>query len=117
MNKKPEEEILELDWGSLSPADKTELFIRQATYLETVRKFLHCNAVYGSDLRNLIIMMSSVFLMVLLSVENKNIILGLISSQIIFLMMSRAAVHSAAKSLKDMQDSYAQFLKNKRNNT
>lgn len=115
MHKKPEEEILNLDWSSLSHEDKAELLVRQSVYLETARKFLHSNAIYGSDLRNLFVMMLSVFLMVMLEVENKNIILGLISSQIIFLMMSRAAMHSSAQALKEMQDSYIQFLKSKRN--
>lgn len=115
MNDKPEEEELRIDWSTMSAEDKTEFVIRQATYLESAKKFLYCNAVYGSDLRSLIFTLTTVFLLVLIEVENKNIILTLVAAQIVTFMMSRFAVHTSSASLKDMQDSYMQFLKNKRN--
>jgi len=114
MKRLPEDELNQLDWNSLDQEERTELIVRQTIYLETLRKYVHSDAVYSSTLRDLFIAMFVVLALSFFNFDSKNIVLSLVASHIFFVIVSRIALHSSAKQLDEMKDSYARFIKSKK---
>lgn len=110
----PEEQLMEVDWSSLSEKDRAELVVRQAVYIETSRKFVHAMAVHGADTRSLLICMLIVLVMSLFGVDNRTTILTLVGVHIAFTLISKLSYSSILATLEELRQSYTQFLKDKR---
>lgn len=115
MNETPEEQLLNLDWASLTEAERTEFIIRQATYIELTRKFIHTTAVYATDVRNIFLSMLLVLILLLFQTDTKNVVMAIFSMQVLFTISSKATSVSVQKQLDIFRDSHLQFLKEKSN--
>jgi hypothetical protein len=113
MSETPEEQLLNLDWSSLSEAERTEFIVRQATYIELSRKFIHATAVYAADVRNIFLSMLLVLVLLLFNSDIKNVVMAVFTMQVLFTISSKATAVSVQKQLNLLRDSYLQFLKEK----
>jgi diacylglycerol kinase len=112
-NSTPEEQVVDIDWSSLSQDEKTELIVRQAVYNEFSKKLIHAAAIHGSDVRNLLISMMIVIVLDLFSVDGRNILLSLIGTQIFFTLFSKVISSAVTKQVEEVKKSYLEFLKTK----
>lgn len=115
MNETPEDQLLNLDWTSLSEAERTEFIIRQATYIELTRKFIHATAVYSADVRNIFLSLFLVLVLLMFQADIKNVVLAIFTMQFLFTASSKAVAFSVQKQLNVLRDSYLQFIKEKSN--
>jgi hypothetical protein len=115
MNETPEEQLLNLDWTSLTEAERTEFIIRQATYIELTRKFIHATAVHAADVRNIFLSLLLVLILLIFQTDIKFVIMAIFTVQTLFTISSKATAFSVQKQLSVLRDSYLQFLKEKSN--
>jgi len=113
MSETPEEQLLKLDWASLTESERIEFIIRQATYVELSRKFVHATAVYSTNIRNIFLMMLLVLILLLFNTDVKNIVMAIFSVQALFTISSKATALSIQQQLGILRDSYLLFLKEK----
>lgn len=110
----PEEAAQELDWSSLTEQERAELILSQAVYVELSRKFIHALAMYGTDVRNLILSMAIVLLLNFLSLDNKTVILAMLGFQMFFCFLSKVSETSTLRQLEDARKNYISVIKQKR---
>ena len=112
--EKLEQEILSVDWYSLSDEEKTELLSKQAVYIDMSRKFIHVLANHGTDVRNLITAMSLTLILNFFNFDNKEIILAILGAQIINTLVSKANQVSIIEQLENARKNYINALRSKK---
>lgn len=112
--EKLEQEILSIDWHSLTDEEKTDLLSKQAVYIDVSRKFIHILANHSTDVRNLITAMSLALILNFLNFDNKQIILAILGGQIINTIVSKANQVSIIEQLENARKNYINALCSKK---
>ena len=114
MVENPEEHLIDVDWENISADDKLKLLAQQSLYSSLSIKFVYASAIYGTDVRNLLLSLFLTLLLSLLSFDNKTIILILLTTQAFFTIASKSLSIVISKQLDELRISYIKFLKLKR---
>lgn len=112
--KSPEDLILDLDWNEMSEKDRSEFVLRHAVYVELVRRRVHVRAVYGADVRSLLVSLGLVFVLSMLRIETTTIIMALLAVQAFFTVASRLLSFFVDAQVDETRVDYIEFLKRKR---
>ena len=106
------EEISQLDWDSLNEQDKQLIIEKQLLYLDASRKFIFYLAIHRTDFRSLLIFLFLTLIMSLTGIENKTIVLTLLTMQFVLTVMSKLSETFFSQQLMATRSSYKDVLKN-----
>lgn len=82
-------DMLEIDWSSLSGKDKDDIINEHVNYVIISRRVVEANGAYLANIRSLILLLFTAFIMALLKIDNRSIALTIIGLQFTKTLLSR----------------------------
>ena len=112
--EKFEQELMQIDWLSLSEDEKNDLIIKQTDYINLSRKFIQVFASHSTDVKNLVTSMFLILVLNFFDVDNKHIILLVLGFQILSTIASKASQTMIIEQLETSKKNYIDALRKKK---
>lgn len=114
-NSEQDIDIFNIDWALLPPSDKTNITTKHIRYIKLSRHAAYISGTSSSNISSLILMMFASLTLSLLNLENKTIILSLISIQffksIILKLVAISTIYSTNILKNDLNNLIQQKMK------
>jgi hypothetical protein len=109
----PEFDIFELDWASFSERDKDDIIKEHINYVILSRRVVEANGAYLANIRSLILLLFTAFVMALFKVDNRTIALTIMGLQFVKTLLSRLVEANVLEVSRLAKENLSNFLSKK----
>ncbi len=106
-------EALGLHWSSLSEKDKNDIINEHANYISLSRRVGEVGASYSSNIISLMLLLFATLVMSLLGIDNRMIVLMIVSIQFVKTLLSKLVETSVINASKIARENLFEFLAKK----